>query len=59
MTIEELKAKKAKLDSQIFKLLTDFHGETNLLIKGITVRTEKIKCGEVLIDVKTQLSIEL
>ena len=57
MTIEELKAKKEQLESQISKLLRDFHGETGILITNISVTTVQVSCGEVIAGIRTEVKI--
>jgi hypothetical protein len=52
MTLQEVREKKAEIEKTIFKLLTDFHGETGIKIDGISIKSTVVSCGEVIIGVK-------
>lgn len=57
MTIEDLKLQKAILESDVQRLLKEFQDKTGILIKSIYVETAVVKCGEIILAVKTELTL--
>ena len=57
MTVEQLVLKKLLLESEIAKLLKDFHAETTILVTNIEVTTVQVNCGEVITGVKIEIVI--
>ena len=55
MIIEEVIIKKEKLESQIAKMLRNFHTETNLIITSISIQTNNISYVEIIVGVKTEI----